>query len=111
MLAADVALRKRKSADAQAAFRKKRANYISTLKEAVTSLESVIIQLQQSCRGSRTEVQDLQQQNARLHFDCQEREAYWRTLWCPILKVLLASLSFSILTGEAMGLVRWSSMT
>lgn len=77
----DVALRKKKNADAQAAFRARRANYIATLEETVTSLESVVLQLQDSCREARHESQELRQENARLRHELREREKFWRTLW------------------------------
>ncbi|KAL0951165.1 hypothetical protein HGRIS_007896 [Hohenbuehelia grisea] len=77
----DVALRKKKNADAQAAFRARRANYISTLEETVTSLESVVLQLQDSCREARTENAALKKDNARLRHDSREREKFWRALW------------------------------
>ncbi|KAG5648005.1 hypothetical protein DXG03_007039 [Asterophora parasitica] len=77
----DVALRKKKNADAQAAFRARRANYIQTLEETVTSLESVVLQLQESCREARHESQELRQENARLRYEFREREKFWRALW------------------------------
>ncbi|KAG5350988.1 ATP-dependent RNA helicase DRS1 [Termitomyces sp. T112] len=77
----DVALRKKKNADAQAAFRARRANYIATLEETVTSLESVVIQLQESCREARHENQELRQDNARLRHEFREREKFWRNLF------------------------------
>ncbi|KAG6813276.1 hypothetical protein H0H92_012690 [Tricholoma furcatifolium] len=77
----DVALRKKKNADAQAAFRARRANYIATLEETVTSLESVVIQLQDSCRETRHENQELRQDNARLRHELREREQFWRSLY------------------------------
>jgi hypothetical protein len=97
----DVALRKKKNADAQAAFRARRANYIATLEETgsifspaqyfnyvlihflvkVTSLESVVLQLQDSCRESRHETQELRQENTRLRQEFRDREKVWRTLW------------------------------
>ncbi|KAH6917364.1 hypothetical protein BKA70DRAFT_332044 [Coprinopsis sp. MPI-PUGE-AT-0042] len=77
----DVALRKKKNADAQAAFRARRANYIATLEETVNSLESVVLQLQDSCREARTEAQELRQENARLRHESREREKYYRLLW------------------------------
>jgi hypothetical protein len=39
--AADIALRKKKNADAQAAFRARRANYIATLEETGISFPSI----------------------------------------------------------------------
>ncbi|EGO02681.1 hypothetical protein SERLA73DRAFT_176033 [Serpula lacrymans var. lacrymans S7.3] len=77
----DIALRKKKNADAQAAFRQRRANYIATLEETVTSLESVVLQLQDSCREARSEAADLRQGNIRLRQDFRERESFWRALW------------------------------
>ncbi|KAK0465163.1 uncharacterized protein EV420DRAFT_1637320 [Desarmillaria tabescens] len=77
----DVALRKKKNADAQAAFRARRANYISTLEETVTNLESVVLQLQDSCREARAEAQELRQDNARLRHAFRERENLWRAMW------------------------------
>ncbi|KAF8872131.1 hypothetical protein CPB84DRAFT_706994 [Gymnopilus junonius] len=77
----DVALRKKKNADAQAAFRARRANYIATLEETVTSLESVVIQLQESCRESRAEAIELRQENNRLRMEQRERERFWRALY------------------------------
>ncbi|KAG6902867.1 hypothetical protein C0995_010036 [Termitomyces sp. Mi166 len=77
----DVALRKKKNADAQAAFRARRANYIATLEETVTSLESVVIQLQESCREARHENQELRQDNAHLRHEFREREKFWRNLF------------------------------
>ncbi|KAJ6519838.1 hypothetical protein C8R45DRAFT_37754 [Mycena sanguinolenta] len=79
--AQEIAIRKKKNADAQAAFRARRANYIATLEETVTSLESVVLQLQDSCREARTEAQELRQQNASLRHNFHAREKFWRTLW------------------------------
>ncbi|KAJ7597055.1 hypothetical protein C8J56DRAFT_306347 [Mycena floridula] len=76
----DVASRKRKNAEAQAAFRARRANYIATLEETVTNLESVVLQLQDSCRESRTEAQTLRQENVRLKQELREREVFWRAV-------------------------------
>lgn len=77
----DIALRKKKNADAQAAFRARRANYIATLEETVTSLESVVLQLQESWRDSRAELQDARQEILRLQHQCRERDHFWRDLW------------------------------
>ncbi|KAF9229303.1 hypothetical protein BS17DRAFT_771282 [Gyrodon lividus] len=77
----DIALRKKKNADAQAAFRQRRANYIATLEETVTSLESVVLQLQDSCREARQETGELRQDNSRLKHEIREREKFWRALW------------------------------
>ncbi|KAK7064217.1 hypothetical protein R3P38DRAFT_3417640 [Favolaschia claudopus] len=79
--AQEIAIRKKKNADAQAAFRARRANYIATLEETVTSLESVVLQLQDSCREARSETHELRQQNASLRHDYHAREKFWRTLW------------------------------
>ncbi|KAJ7487618.1 anaphase-promoting complex, cyclosome, subunit 4-domain-containing protein [Mycena galericulata] len=76
----DIALRKKKNADAQAAFRARRANYIATLEET-GNLESVVLQLQDSCREARSEAQELRQQNASLRHEYREREKFWRALW------------------------------
>lgn len=90
-------LRKKKNADAQAAFRARRQNYISTLEETgirllqypiisaidrnpVTSLESVVLQLQESSRETRRENMELRQEASRLRYESREREKYWRTL-------------------------------
>ncbi|KAJ7071011.1 anaphase-promoting complex, cyclosome, subunit 4-domain-containing protein, partial [Mycena amicta] len=80
-LSSSLLLRKQKNAAAQAAFRARRANYIATLEETVTSLESVVLQLQDSVRDSRLEVQELRQQNANLRHEFREREKFWRALW------------------------------
>ncbi|KAF5375103.1 hypothetical protein D9758_000259 [Tetrapyrgos nigripes] len=77
----DVAVRKKKNADAQAAFRQRRANYISTLEETVTNLESVVLQLQESCREARAEAQDLRHENSRLRQALRDRENFWRAVW------------------------------
>ncbi|KAG7099235.1 hypothetical protein E1B28_001100 [Marasmius oreades] len=77
----DIALRKKKNADAQAAFRARRTNYIQTLEETVTNLESVVLQLQDSCRDARNEAQELRQENGRLRLQLKEREHFWRTVW------------------------------
>ncbi|KAF8807425.1 hypothetical protein BYT27DRAFT_7138256 [Phlegmacium glaucopus] len=79
----DVAIRKKKNADAQAAFRARRANYIATLEETVTSLESVVLQLQESCRESRNEVLELRQENDRLRLENRERDKFWRAHYQP----------------------------
>ncbi|KAI9454007.1 hypothetical protein F5148DRAFT_448857 [Russula earlei] len=77
----DTALRKKKNADAQAAFRARRANYIATLEETVTNLEAVVLQLQDSCREARNEANELRQHNSRLRNAGREREKFWRALW------------------------------
>lgn len=97
----DTVLRKKKNADAQAAFRARRANYIATLEETglcpflsqgpiepssfhlsqVTNLEAVVLQLQDSCREARAEVNELRQDNGRLRNAGREREKFWRALW------------------------------
>ncbi|KAI0961542.1 hypothetical protein AcW1_000599 [Taiwanofungus camphoratus] len=70
----EAALRKKKNADAQAAFRARRANYIATLEETVTNLESVVIQLQDSCREARQEASELRSENSRLKQEAKQRE-------------------------------------
>ncbi|KAG1853070.1 hypothetical protein F4604DRAFT_1958931 [Suillus subluteus] len=77
----NIALRKRKNADGQAAFRQRRANYIATLEETVTGLESLILQLQDSCHEARSEAGDLRQESARLIHELHEREKFWGLLW------------------------------
>jgi len=95
----DTVLRKKKNADAQAAFRARRANYIATLEETgscplashfplpfsslskVTNLEAVVLQLQDSCREARAEATELRQDNSRLRNAGREREKFWRALW------------------------------
>ncbi|KAF5390355.1 hypothetical protein D9757_002904 [Collybiopsis confluens] len=77
----DVALRKRKNASAQAAFRQRRNNYISTLEETVINLEQVVRVLQDSCREAQAEAQELQQENARLKVALKDRESFWRAMW------------------------------
>ncbi|KZV77721.1 hypothetical protein PENSPDRAFT_12602 [Peniophora sp. CONT] len=82
----DAALRKKKNADAQAAFRARRANYISTLEETVTNLEQVVLQLQESVRDHEGSQARLQQENESLkqeimnvkHY-CVERDSFWRS--------------------------------
>lgn len=44
----------------------------------VTSLESVVLQLQESCRESRNEALTLRQENDRLRLENREREKFWR---------------------------------
>nr|GAT44223.1 predicted protein [Mycena chlorophos] len=66
---------------AQAAYRARRANYIAALEETVISLESVIVQLQDSCRDAKTETLELRQQTAGLRHEFRERERFWRTMW------------------------------
>jgi len=48
---------------------------------AVTSLESVVLQLQDSCREARSDVTELRQENARLRHEFREREKFWKALW------------------------------
>lgn len=77
----DAVLRKKKNADAQAAFRQRRANYITTLEETVTGLENAVLQLQDSCRELRTEAQESKRDCDRLRHELREREKFWRNLW------------------------------
>nr|VWO96707.1 B-ZIP transcription factor [Ganoderma boninense] len=74
----DAALRKKKNADAQAAFRARRANYIATLEETVTNLESVVLQLQESCRHTESQLQEVRQENARLKTELDHKESLLR---------------------------------
>lgn len=73
--------RKKKNADAQAAFRARRANYIATLEETVTNLEAVVIQLQESCRASKTDADKLRAEVNKLRNEARDREKFWRALW------------------------------
>ncbi|GJE86101.1 hypothetical protein PsYK624_021810 [Phanerochaete sordida] len=77
----DAAERKKKNADAQAAFRARRANYIATLEETVTNLEAVVLQLQDSNRQLKDEVGDLRNHNIQLHNERRDREKFWKALW------------------------------
>lgn len=77
----DAAERKKKNADAQAAFRARRANYIATLEETVTNLEAVVLQLQDSNRQLKEEVTELRSQNVSLRNEGRDREKFWRALW------------------------------
>ena len=49
----------------------------------VTSLESVVLQLQESCRESRNEVLELRQENDRLRLENRERDKFWRAHYQP----------------------------
>ncbi|KIY71614.1 hypothetical protein CYLTODRAFT_418679 [Cylindrobasidium torrendii FP15055 ss-10] len=73
--------RRRRNASAQAQFRARRANYISTLEETVTNLESVVLQLQESNRDSRNEIQEVRHENIRLRQAWRDREELWRAMW------------------------------
>ncbi|KAI8995617.1 anaphase-promoting complex, cyclosome, subunit 4-domain-containing protein [Trametes punicea] len=74
----DAALRKKKNADAQAAFRARRANYIATLEETVTNLESVVLQLQEARRQTDRQLQDMRQENARLKTELEHKDSLLR---------------------------------
>ncbi|KAI0695595.1 hypothetical protein BC835DRAFT_1345742 [Cytidiella melzeri] len=80
-MVADQTDRKKKNADAQAAFRARRANYIATLEETVTNLEAVVIQLQESCRASKADADKLRIETVRLRNEARDREKFWRALW------------------------------
>lgn len=96
----DAAQRKKKNADAQAAFRARRANYIATLEETgsspvrcthpsarspsfctVTNLEKVVVTLQASCREATEDAARLRTENTRLQSEARDREKFWRALW------------------------------
>jgi hypothetical protein len=47
----------------------------------VTNLEAVVLQLQDSCREARAEMNELRQDNSRLRNAGREREKFWRALW------------------------------
>ncbi|KAI0778173.1 anaphase-promoting complex, cyclosome, subunit 4-domain-containing protein [Trametes elegans] len=76
----DAALRKKKNADAQAAFRARRANYIATLEETVTNLEGVVLQLQESVRSTENQLQEIRQENGRLKTELQHKDNIIRML-------------------------------
>ncbi|KAG9126795.1 hypothetical protein FRC07_001927 [Ceratobasidium sp. 392] len=87
-------LRRKKNADAQAAFRSRRANYIANLEETdpsdsspVTRLEYVVRELQDSCREARDIAEETKQENVELRSTInsmrqaeRERERVWRAL-------------------------------
>ncbi|KAG8749871.1 hypothetical protein FRC12_013188 [Ceratobasidium sp. 428] len=80
-------LRRKKNADAQAAFRSRRANYIANLEETVTRLEYVVRELQDSCREARDVTEETKQENLELRSTInsmrqaeRERERVWRAL-------------------------------
>ncbi|KAJ1311466.1 hypothetical protein OPQ81_009955 [Rhizoctonia solani] len=80
-------LRRKKNADAQAAFRSRRANYIANLEETVTRLEFVVRQLQNNCREARDMAEETKQENVELRATInsmrqaeRERERVWRAL-------------------------------
>ncbi|KAH9944394.1 uncharacterized protein BXZ73DRAFT_73918 [Epithele typhae] len=74
----DAALRKKKNADAQAAFRARRANYIATLEETVTNLEAVVLELQESVRKNQSALQEARQENSRLKSELQNKDKMLR---------------------------------
>ena len=126
-------MRRKKNADAQAAFRARRANYIASLEETgpasslcllsmcseplivvfflffffsfcafrfvllpffpftlnpVTSLEAVVLSLQDTCREARNDADDLRHENSRLQSvveamkqAARDREKQWRDFW------------------------------
>ena len=47
----------------------------------VTNLESVVIQLQESCTEAKSQSTELRKENARLKNEAREREKFWRALW------------------------------
>ncbi|GJJ09681.1 hypothetical protein Clacol_003905 [Clathrus columnatus] len=88
-------MRRKKNADAQAAFRARRANYISSLEETVISLEAVVLSLQDSCRESRNDADELRQESNHLRSiievlqkDSKDREKQWREFWIAKLHAL-----------------------
>jgi hypothetical protein len=56
-------------------------SYSSILRIPVTNLESVVLQLQESCREAKTESTELRQENTRLRHTVREREKFWHTIW------------------------------
>ena len=111
----DVALRKKRTVDVQRAFRQRhllskkqvRSSDSQLSKDpffligscrvnTVTSLESTISQLQDSCRDARMEANELRQENARLRLEFREREIFWRNLTrAEMDKPLLPAPSFT----------------
>lgn len=88
-------MRRKKNADAQAAFRARRANYISSLEETVLSLEAVVMSLQDSCRESRNDADDLRRENSHLRSsieslqkESRDRERQWREFLVAKLQAL-----------------------
>lgn len=47
----------------------------------VSALEAVVLQLQESWRDSRTELQDARQEVLRLEHQYRERDRFWRDMW------------------------------
>jgi len=47
----------------------------------VTNLESVVIQLQESCTEAKSQSTELRKENTRLKNEAREREKFWRALW------------------------------
>lgn len=112
-------MRRKKNADAQAAFRARRATYIASLEETgtenhpsfsltslpirsnspilskVISLEAVVISLQDSCRESRNDADDLRRETNHLRSvvdalqkESRDRERQWRDFWVAKLQAL-----------------------
>lgn len=77
----EAALRKKKNADAQAAFRARRANYIATLEETVTNLESVVLQLQDTYKQTKNENAELRSENAQLRHAMKQRDRALRRIY------------------------------
>ncbi|EPT04312.1 hypothetical protein FOMPIDRAFT_125581 [Fomitopsis schrenkii] len=77
----EAALRKKKNADAQAAFRARRANYIATLEQTVTNLETVVLQLQDSCKGAKSDNENLRREVERWKQATRHAERTARKLW------------------------------
>ncbi|KAF7796320.1 hypothetical protein EIP86_007497 [Pleurotus ostreatoroseus] len=77
----EAAARKRRNAKSQAAFRARRSNYITTLEEAVTSLEGVVHSLQAACKENEEDVRLARAEIAKLRNEASDREKFWSTLW------------------------------
>ncbi|KAJ7920997.1 hypothetical protein B0H13DRAFT_2318904 [Mycena leptocephala] len=77
----DAALKKRKNADAQAAFCKRCDTYIQLLEGAVTNLEPMVQNLQEVLHESRIGIQALQVENTQLRSQLVEQEKLWRAAW------------------------------
>lgn len=54
---------------------------LCSLSYLVSALEAVVLQLQESWRDSRTELQDARQEVLRLEHQYRERDRFWRDMW------------------------------
>ncbi|KAH7103253.1 hypothetical protein BKA62DRAFT_72970 [Auriculariales sp. MPI-PUGE-AT-0066] len=65
------ALRRKKNADAQAAFRKRRASYITSLESTVHGLEQVIRNLQESVQECKLNEANVRRENQHLKYELE----------------------------------------